>query len=75
MSEEADLGQMVDDWPRMRVEIASLKSDVRELIHLVKLLDAFKNRQMTSTIADGSSKELRRRIDAILKKRAISKQS
>jgi hypothetical protein len=72
MSEEADLGQMVDDWPRMRVEIASLKSDVRELIHLVKLLDAFKNRQITCTIADDSSKELRRRIDAILKKRAIS---
>jgi hypothetical protein len=69
MSEEADLEQMVDDWPRMRDEIASLKSDVRELVHLVKLLDVFKSGQITSTIADDSSKELRRRIDAILKKR------
>jgi hypothetical protein len=67
MSEEANLEQMVDDWPRMRDEIASLKSDVRELVHLVKLLDAFKSGQIT--IADDSSKELRRRIDTILKKR------
>lgn len=66
---------MVDDWPRMRNEISSFKSDVRELIHLVKLLDAFNSGHIKTTTADESSKEIRRRIDAILKKRGTSKQS
>ena len=68
MSEEIDLEQLAEDWPRIRAEITSLKADVRELAEIVRLIASSVTLQTVNAQIENDVKEFRNRLTKLLEK-------
>lgn len=71
MSEEVDIEQLGEDWPRIREDIKSLKADMRELAEIVKLLASSVTLQTVGTQVEKDVKEFRARLTKLLEKHSI----